>query len=133
MWVQRPRLLAALAGGRALFFPLFVLCVRPAVVPWPGQLLLVLLFSLSNGWLGSLAFMTAIERLPPDSRQAGATLSAAALVAGLSVGATVGYVFSLFYFAAPEASSSLSYAFSSLSDDFAGSASSLLNASAACE
>lgn len=126
--MHRPRLLAGLAGSRAVFFPLLVLCVRPVVIPWPGQLLIVLLFSLSNGWLGSLAFMTAIERLPPDSRQAGATLSAAALVTGLSIGATIGYVFSLFYFSESSAGSDAS-SFSAWSE-----ASSLaLNASAACE
>lgn len=83
-----------------IFFPLFLLCnVEGSVFPvvfaadwWPTLFMVV--FSLSNGYLSSLAMMTGPAQLPRALAERGGNVMVLLMTGGLSAGSLFSFVVS---------------------------------------
>ena len=88
------------AAARVMFFPLFLLCnVDGSEFPlvfaadwWPT--LFMIAFSLSNGYLSSLAMMTGPAQLSPALAERGGNVMVLLMTAGLSAGSLLSFVVS---------------------------------------
>ena len=98
---RRPRTLLALCAARIVFAPLFMLCYTTAggglQLPlfWGSDALplcIMLLFSLTNGWLTSAVFVTSQDAVSPALRGKVASLLVSMLNVGIFCGASLSFV-----------------------------------------
>jgi len=94
---QKPRLLLLLAASRLLFVPLYYLCNlngNGAIVRSDFFYLVIvqLLFGITNGFLGTMSMMGAVEYVEIDEREAAGAFMTLMLVGGLTAGSLLSFV-----------------------------------------
>jgi len=76
---------------RLVFVPVFILCVNPDYIKWEWlQSVLVILFGLSNGYLGTLAMMLGPQQVSQEQSGRAGLIMVFFLTTGLAVGSWVG-------------------------------------------
>ena len=76
---------------RLAFIPLCIICVTPNVISWDvAQGLLIAVFGLSNGFLGTVAMMLGPEEFNDASKNKAGLIMVFFLTSGLAVGSWVG-------------------------------------------
>eukprot|EP01114_Cavostelium_apophysatum_P016901 TRINITY_DN4901_c0_g1_i1.p1 TRINITY_DN4901_c0_g1~~TRINITY_DN4901_c0_g1_i1.p1 ORF type:complete len:440 (-),score=57.54 TRINITY_DN4901_c0_g1_i1:54-1373(-) len=85
--------LYVLGGFRIIFFPLFLLCVKPRIFNHDAiPIALVVVFSLTNAYIATRAMMIAPTRVPLHERELAGSMMVFALSVGLTAGVSSGWL-----------------------------------------
>jgi equilibrative nucleoside transporter 1/2/3 len=83
--------------ARVVFVPVFVLCVEPHLIASDvATYLIVIAFSLSNGYLGTLAMQFGPQLVPPQDRERAGAVMVTMLTIGLTLGVWTGVAINAF-------------------------------------